>query len=327
MLAAAIAARSEPGPLSSPFVTVSVAADAVACSASVISAATVAARVPPCMHASSRLTGPRSNGLPAFVRLEAGLANYCAVSMGDMGILRKPPRGWMPARAFAVQHRSYERGQSSSEGEHLHTSRDLEVEWEVCRDGRDPYRFVETRKAPGWVSSSRIGSGKRWFSVRLKRTYGLMPTVGLPCFVDPDNPHKLWIDWDAGYELHETAWKEHTAAAPDRRAAAAERSKREEAAAIARAEAKPVDADTAALLDLQRLYGLGVTSSATVLSAQDTGRAVNNVPVWRFELQHDEGRLTTLERAVPRRSLERYGEGNRITVYSDPNDPDAFALG
>ena len=247
--------------------------------------------------------------------------------MGDMGIVRKAPRGWMAARAFAVQHRSNDRGQSPSEGDDLAMSRDLEVEWEVWCDGRDPYRFVETRKAPVWVSSSRIGSGKRWFSVRLKRTYGLMATVGLPGFVDPGNPHNLWIDWDAGYELHETAWKEHTAAAPDRRAADDERLKREEAAVIARAQAEPVDADTAALRDLQRLYGLGVTSSATVLSAQDTGRAVNNVPVWRFKLQHDEGRLTTLEQAVPRRSLERYGEGNRITVYSDPNDPDAFALG
>jgi hypothetical protein len=30
---------------------------------------------------------------------------------------------------------------------------------------------------------------------------------------------------------------------------------------------------------------------------------------------------------MPRRSLKLYGEGARITVYCDPDDPGAFALG
>ena len=69
--AAAIAARSEPAPLSLPFATVKVAADAVAGSASVISAASVAARERPCMRASSRSTGPRSNAVSAYSRGQA----------------------------------------------------------------------------------------------------------------------------------------------------------------------------------------------------------------------------------------------------------------
>jgi len=34
-----------------------------------------------------------------------------------------------------------------------------------------------------------------------------------------------------------------------------------------------------------------------------------------------------MEQAVPPRSLELYRAGNKITVYSDPIDPDALALG
>lgn len=64
-----------------------------------------------------------------------------------------------------------------------------------------------------------------------------------------------------------------------------------------------------------------------MLSATDTGRAVTSVPVWRFELELDDGRRVTMEQAVPPRSLKLYRVGNQITVYSDPTDPDALALG
>ena len=193
--------------------------------------------------------------------------------------------------------------------------------------GQEPYRFAETRKAPVWVSKSRIGSGKRWFSVRPKRTYGLMPSVGMPCLVDPNDPHALWIDWDAGYELHEPAWEAHAAGAPERRVEENARLRRDEAAVIARAEAQPVDRDHSRLQDVQRLYALGVTSSAVVLAADDTGRSVDGVPLARFELELEDGRRVSLEQAVPLRSRKLYAEGSRITVYGDPQDPDAFALG
>jgi len=247
--------------------------------------------------------------------------------MGDMGLLRRRPRGWLPGHAFAVHHRSRGRGGVGSEGPEFETSRDLDVEWEIRVDGREPYRFSETRKAPVWVSGGRTGGGKSWYSVRLRREYGLMSSVALPCVVDPDNPHAIWIDWDAAYELHRPAWKDYTERAPERRAAERERLEREDAAVIARAEAQPVDADTSALTDVARLYALGITGSAAVVSATDTGRAAFGVPIWRFELELDGGRRVTMEQAVPPRSLELYRAGNKITVYSDPIDPDALALG
>ncbi len=247
--------------------------------------------------------------------------------MSDLGIRRKPPRGWVPARAFAVQHRSHEQRRGDSEGSEFDTSRQLEVEWEIRVDGQEPYRFAEVRKAPLWVNRRHVGAGKRWFSVRPKRTYGLMSSVGLPCHVDPDDAHGLWIDWDAAYDLHEPAWKEHSAAAPERRSAERERLQHEDAAVVARANAQPVDADTAALREVSRLYGLGVTGSATVVSASATGRAVKGVSVWRFELELESGRLVTMEQAVPSRSLSSYSAGSRITVYTDPGNPEAIALG
>ena len=244
-----------------------------------------------------------------------------------MGLLRRPPRGWLPGQAFALRSRSQERTSQDPHGEPLPTSRTLEVEWEVRIAGREPYRVYETRKAPQWVSSRAFGAGKRWFTVRLKRTYGLMPSVGIPCFVDPKDPQSLWIDWDAGYELHEPAWKEHTAAAPERSAEQREQLRRDDAAVIARAAAAPVSGAHARLQDVARLYSLGVTTSALVVTAEDTGESVNGVPVARFALELEDGRRVSLEQAVPPRSRKLYAEGNRIPVYADPQDPDAFALG
>ena len=242
--------------------------------------------------------------------------------MGDLGILKRRPSGWTPARAFAVQHRSRERNPNDEK-----TAVDLEVEWEVHVEGVAPYRFVDARRAPVWVDRQHLGAGKRWFSVRLKRSYGLMPEVGIPCLVDPNDPHKLWIDWDAGYDLHEPAWQAHTAGAPDRRAEAKEDRRREDERAIARAEAAPKSPEVSALADVQRIYALGVTASATVIAAADTGRAVTGVPVWRYEVELDGGRRVTFEQAVPPQSLRRYPVGGAITVYLDPEDEGGVALG
>lgn len=242
--------------------------------------------------------------------------------MGDLGIFKRKPSGWTPGRAFALKHRSSERNPNDTK-----TAVDLEVEWEVRVEGREPYRFVDARRAPVWVDGQHLGAGKRWFSVRPKRTYGLLPDVGIPCFVDPKNPQELWIDWDAGYDLHGPAWQAHTAGAPARRADAKENRRREDEAVIARAEAKPQPPDVSALGDVQRMYALGVTASATVLAGADTGRAVNGVPVWRWDIQLDGGRRVAFEQAVPPQSLRRYQVGNAITVYLDPEDEKAVALG
>jgi len=242
--------------------------------------------------------------------------------MGDLGILKRRPSGWTPGRAFALRYRSRERNPDSTK---MHV--ELEVEWEVRVEGGEPYRFVETRLGPVWVDRDHLGAGKRWFSVRLKRTYGLLPEVGMPCLVDPKNPQKLWIDWDAGYDLHGPAWQARTAGAPARRADAKEELRRQDEAVVARAEAMPKSPDVAALADVQRIYALGVTGSATVMSSTATGRAVNGVPVWSFDVVLDGGRRVVFEQAVPPQSLKRYQVGNAITVYLDPDDEDAVALG
>ncbi|MDZ5622038.1 hypothetical protein SFC88_14415 [Nocardioides sp. HM23] len=222
-----------------------------------------------------------------------------------------------------MNHRSRERNPNDTK-----TAVDLEVEWEVHVDGGgEPYRFVEARRAPVWVDGQHLGAGKRWYSARPKRTYGLMPEVGIPCLVDPKNPHGLWIDWDAGYDLHEPAWQAHTAEAPARRAEAKEERRREDEVAVARAEVMPQPPDVSALRDVQRIYALGVTGSATVMSAEDTDRAVSGVRVWRFEVELDGGRRVAFDQAVPQKSLKRYPVGSDITVYLDPDDEDAVALG
>lgn len=242
--------------------------------------------------------------------------------MGDLGIFKRRPSGWTAGRAFALQHRSRERNPNDTK-----TAVDLEVEWEVRVDGREPYRFFEARRAPVWVDSRQLGAGKRWYSLRPRRSYGLMPEVGIPCLVDPNNPQGLWIDWDAGYDLHGPAWQAHTSGAPARRAEVKEDRRREDEAVIARAEASPQPPDVTALRDVQRIYALGVTGAATVMSAADTGRVVNGVPVWRFEVGLDGGRRVAFDQAVPPQSLKRYQAGSGITVYLDPNDADAIALG
>ncbi|KAA1419184.1 hypothetical protein F0U44_12085 [Nocardioides humilatus] len=242
--------------------------------------------------------------------------------MGDLGILKRRPSGWTPARVYGLQHRTRERNPNDEK-----TAVELEVEWEVHVEGGEPYRFVDARRAPVWVDGRHVGAGKKWYSVRPRRTYGLMPAVGIPCFVDPKDPHGLWIDWDTGYELHVPAWEAHTAGAPDRRVEAKEERRHENEAVVARAEAMPQPPDVSALRDVQRIYALGVTAPATVTSAADTGRAVSGVPVWRFEVELDGGRRVAFDQAVPPQSLKRYPVGAAITVYLDPEDDDGVALG
>jgi len=127
------------------------------------------------------------------------------------GPLRRPPRDWLPARAFAVHHRVYGftgRHQADSGPGDIETSAGLTVTWRVEIDGRAPYEFREERTAPMWtLANSTLGSGNRWYKVRVRPQYGLMPELGVPCFVDPGNAHKLWINWDAAYGEHVPAWE------------------------------------------------------------------------------------------------------------------------
>lgn len=134
------------------------------------------------------------------------------VAVGDMGVLKRRPNGWIQGHALPRSHRSYERD-NRNEGESVIDVDDLsmvlDVEWEVHVPGREPYTVRdEGRTAPLWVATSApiVGKGKRFWSVRLRQTRGLLAEVGVPCLVDPGDPTRLWLDWDAGYDLHVPAW-------------------------------------------------------------------------------------------------------------------------
>ena len=58
-----------------------------------------------------------------------------------------------------------------------------------------------------WLHSNSLGSGNRWYKVRVRPQYGLMRDVGVPCVVNPRDPGELWIDWDAAYDEHLVAWE------------------------------------------------------------------------------------------------------------------------
>lgn len=126
------------------------------------------------------------------------------------GFLRRPPKDWLPARAFPVDHSASDWPDTGADrGETVfETSCCLRVTWRVEVSGREPYEFSEERRtAPTWVIPNAYGGdGNRWYKVRLKRTYGLMPGVGVPCVVSPGDPEKIWVDWDKAYDEHEDEW-------------------------------------------------------------------------------------------------------------------------
>jgi hypothetical protein len=128
------------------------------------------------------------------------------------GFLRRPPAGWLPARASAVKHRVGEWPTTTADGgsAEIETSCRLDARWRIELPGREPYEFdEERRRAPTWALGGLMGGGRRWYKVRVAPTYGLMDDVAFPCFVDPGDAHKIWIDWDAAYEAHAEAWGRH----------------------------------------------------------------------------------------------------------------------
>jgi hypothetical protein len=128
------------------------------------------------------------------------------------GFLRRPPRGWLPARASAVGHRVSEWPATTADGGsgEFETSCRLDARWRIELPGREPYEFDEERRtAPTWALGGLMGGGRRWYKVRVAPTYGLMDGVAFPCSVDPGDPHRIWIDWDAAYDAHSEAWGRH----------------------------------------------------------------------------------------------------------------------
>lgn len=125
-------------------------------------------------------------------------------------VLRTPPKGWLRARAFPIEHSAYEHSLAPQGGERvIQTSARLTVTWRVEIEGCEPYDVSEERTCPSWLLRQTQGGGKRWYTVRVRPSFGLMAKVGVPCVVDPSEPTELWIDWDAAYQEHVPAWERH----------------------------------------------------------------------------------------------------------------------
>ena len=123
------------------------------------------------------------------------------------GFLRRAPQGWLTGRAFPVEHH-VSNWPPGHEGSGNDLSVRLDAVWEVHVSGREPYRFSDERRtAPNWCTPNTL-QGKRWYLWRIKGSHGLMCPVGVPVHVNPEDPHDLWIDWDAAYKDHVVAWEQ-----------------------------------------------------------------------------------------------------------------------
>jgi hypothetical protein len=238
-------------------------------------------------------------------------------------LLRKPPRGWIPARAFPLETRLLadppDAEGSSTSG--IDTSQGFAVTWQLRVDGREPVEFAEERRGPIWIiPGSNIGN--RWYKLRLRRSHGLLKSLGVPCFVDPADPTRLWIDWDAAYHEHVEGW---------------ERKRREERAeherAVAAGRTATPDGEQAALAErvthAQWLSRAGRKASAVVVSQAATGRTLDQMPVILITLDVEDGdgtRRVAYEHIWGRAHAEQYGVGKRIQVRVDPGDPERVEL-
>ena len=112
-------------------------------------------------------------------------------------------------RAFADP---YSGGEADGGGSEIETSTRLDVLWEVTIPGRAPYQFHEVRKSPLWATPNALGgTGDRFYKIKLKKSHGFQKDLGVPCLVDPEDPHRLWVDWDAAYDEHVPHWERMSA--------------------------------------------------------------------------------------------------------------------
>jgi hypothetical protein len=246
------------------------------------------------------------------------------------GPLRRPPRGWIAARAYPVERAilAEDPDAEGSRGGVIETSHRLEVTWEVHVEGREPIRFSEERRGPAWILDGSP-SGKRWYQPRLRRSHGLWKSVGVPGFVDPADPTNLWVDWDAAYEEHTHAWDRkgrvereiasregafdritHRIFNPfdgklrpgEEAIVEAEMERRSEAAARSREQAiaanrSPIPDDEHAeiarrIAHAQWLKSKGRKATAVVVAQAATGRQVGQMPVLHITLDVEDGGAT-----------------------------------
>jgi hypothetical protein len=268
-------------------------------------------------------------------------------------LLRRAPRGWLPARAFPLRHAIYDHPDIGPEGggeSVFDTSYRMEVAWRVELDGREPYELEEVRTAPTWTLAGPMGAGNRWYKVRVRPTYGLMAGVGVPCFVDPADREQIWLDWDKAYEEHVPAWEREARVrrgVSDRdnpydkvvgrlvNPFAGKLREGEEdlvAARIAEQEARAakyappppdpaVQAQSSELKrrmdELTRVQHTGRKGRATVVARDETGRTFANVPVILLTLRLDDGREVVFEHVFGPRHAKHYTVGREIDVWVD----------
>jgi hypothetical protein len=129
------------------------------------------------------------------------------------GFLRKAPDGWVPGRVY-VSNENIRQGEEHMTGVYhdervSSLSAMLVGDFRVYVEGRLDHTFQDTRVVPEWLID--LGSGKRWYSIRVKPQYGLVNRIGLPCFIHPKDAEEIWIDWDAAYDEHVVAWESEAA--------------------------------------------------------------------------------------------------------------------
>ena len=231
----------------------------------------------------------------------------------------------------------------------------MTVTWRVEPAGGEPYELEEERSVPAWLDPGALmGHGNRWYKVRVRPQYGLMPRVGVPCFVNPGNALEIWIDWDAAYKEHVPAWEQEARL----RREVAKRDGRydqvvdrivnpfagklrpgEEALADEKiandpSRAKPLpqtpneeSAEHKRRMDeLARIHKTGRKTRGIVVACSATSRTLATIPV--FELVFEvEGRHVVFEHAYGPMHLRRYQLGREVDIWIDPDDPNAICPG
>ncbi len=279
------------------------------------------------------------------------------------GFMRRPPRGWLPGRANAADFVARDRlNPEGGSGGSVFDVWILDVLWQVQPESGAAYEFREERRAPLWVKAGTVG-GKRSFSLRMRPNHGLQSEAAIPCWIDPDKPHAIWVDWDAAYEQHVPIWE---------RIARVEREVNRQRGGVdaiidrvsnpfagkARAEdaeyveqARTVDQEQEAAFQAQveaaqntpeqvelkarmaietRIGEAGREATATVAALTDTGRVLEGlIPIYDLVLDvQDQGttRQVVYEHVWGARHAKRYKVGRQITVRIDPEDPNQLAL-
>jgi hypothetical protein len=271
------------------------------------------------------------------------------------GLLRRAPRGWVRARAYALTHSVHSHHYGENGAPEIETTMALRAHWRVELEGREPYEVQEDRDAPAWTAAGQgIGAGNRWYKVRVRPQHGLMPKLGVPCYVNPRDPAELWIDWDAAYREHLPAWEQEARVrreiakrdglydqvfdrilnpfAGKLRPGEAELADKRIAEDPSRARPVPPPPDPEAtehrarMDELTRIHTTGRKTRARVVSVQATSRSLASVPLalLTFEI---EGRHVVFEHVYGPLHLRHYKVGREVDMWVDPENPDAICPG